>query len=84
MPENIIQPVKGKTVQRVTLEMDVKGVSSVKAETVDPFGKVHIMNPVFLASFLAQILSVVVSDIYRSMMQGPKTEEADADKKIIT
>ncbi len=80
----VIQPVKGKTVQRIVLEMDAKGIATVEAKTFDPFGGVSVMQPLFLASFLAQILSTVNMDIYTSAIRGVKKEGAeDGDKKIL-
>ncbi len=84
MLKNLVQPVKGKTVQRIVLEMDAKGIASIEAKTFDPFGGVTAMNPLFLSSFLAQMLSTVSMDIYSSAMRGVKKEAEDGDKKIIT
>lgn len=74
MPQNLVQPVKGKTVQRVVIEMDAKGIASIEAKTFDPFGNQTAMNPLFLCSLLGQMLNTIISDVYRASMRGQKVE----------
>ncbi len=85
MPQNLVQPVKGKTVQRVVIEMDAKGIATIEAKTFDPFGGHAAMNPLFLCSLLGQMLNTVISDIYRVSMRGKKVEtpEDGTESKIV-
>lgn len=82
MPENLIQPVMGKPVHSLVIEMDRQGVSTMKAQTVDPFGNVTAMPPLLISSLLSQMLTTVLGDIWRAVQRSQGA--ANGNEKIIT